>query len=436
MTIQGSTNHLRRMTVIDLFAGCGGLSLGLELAGFTPILVNELSPDAMATYVANRPYLPEKYRVHDIKELLAADADVLARLLRDMHADYGVNVDAGDVDLVVGGPPCQGYSAIGHRRSYSVERKAMPSNHLFHDMARVIRSVRPRAFLFENVRNLLNAAWSPDGAKGEIWSDVLETLRSIDGYLVEFALVHASDYGVPQNRPRVLAVGIRNDIRLPSSGTVARGFLPEPTGSPPDIADVLGDLVDADYKPGGSTVAYPRAATTAIQRWFRARESGTVSRRGDAVTDQDYSNHSPSIIEKFSYMLANGGVIPDHMQTKKFAQRVLPARWDERGPTITVTSLPDDYVHFSQPRSLTVREWARLQTFPDHYAFCGKRTTGGIRRAGNPREGIFERELPKYTQIGNAVPVLMARAVGMHFASILGTVGVKDAPMQVADKPA
>ena len=436
MTIQGSTNHLRRMTVIDLFAGCGGLSLGLELAGFTPILVNELSPDAMATYVANRPYLPEKYRVHDIKELLATDADVLARLLRDMHADYGVNVDAGDVDLVVGGPPCQGYSAIGHRRSYSVDRKAMPSNHLFHDMARVIRSVRPRAFLFENVRNLLNAAWSPDGAKGEIWSDVLETLRSIDGYSVEFALVHASDYGVPQNRPRVLAVGIRNDIRLPSSGTVARGFLPEPTGSPPDIADVLGDLVDADYKPGGSTVAYPRAATTAIQRWFRTRESGTVSRRGDAVTDQDYSNHSPFIIDKFSDMIATDGVIPDQMQTKKFAQRVLPAQWDERGPTITVTSLPDDYVHFSQPRSLTVREWARLQTFPDHYAFCGKRTTGGIRRAGNPREGIFERELPKYTQIGNAVPVLLARAVGMHFASILGTAGVGHLLTPPVAKPA
>ena len=84
-----------------------------------------------------------------------------------------------------------------------------------------------------------------------------------------------------------------------------------------------------------------------------------------------------------------------------------------------MTSLPDDYVHPTQPRILTVREWARLQGFPDWYRFHGKRTTGGVRRAGNPREGIFEREVPKYTQIGNAVPVNLAYEIGKHFKSIL-----------------
>ncbi|QNP47047.1 DNA cytosine methyltransferase [Sphingomonas sediminicola] len=86
---------------------------------------------------------------------------------------------------------------------------------------------------------------------------------------------------------------------------------------------------------------------------------------------------------------------------------------------MTATSLPDDYVHYAQPRSLTVREWARLQTFPDWYRFEGKRTTGGLRRAGNPREGNFDREVPKYTQIGNAVPVRLAERVGEHFRRIL-----------------
>ena len=118
-------------------------------------------------------------------------------------------------------------------------------------------------------------------------------------------------------------------------------------------------------------------------------------------------------------MLAHDGKIHESMKTKKFAQRVLPAKWDEKGPSITATSLPDDYVHFSQPRTLTVREWARLQGFPDYYRFAGSRTTGGIRRAGNPREGNFARELPKYTQIGNAVPVFLAKAVGEHFAKII-----------------
>ena len=118
-------------------------------------------------------------------------------------------------------------------------------------------------------------------------------------------------------------------------------------------------------------------------------------------------------------MQANKGAIPLSMKTKKFSQRLLPSKWGPKGPVITATSMPDDYIHFSQPRTLTVREWARLQTFPDWYQFSGIRTTGGIRRAGNPREGIFEREVPKYTQIGNAVPVSLATALGKHFKKIL-----------------
>jgi DNA (cytosine-5)-methyltransferase 1 len=119
-------------------------------------------------------------------------------------------------------------------------------------------------------------------------------------------------------------------------------------------------------------------------------------------------------------MIQNEGRIRAEDQTKKFAQRVLPQRWKEgEGPSITATSLPDDYVHFLQPRILTVREWARLQTFPDWYLFAGKRTTGGRRRAGDPGAGNWSREVPKYTQIGNAVPVWLAAAVGTHLRSFL-----------------
>lgn len=118
-------------------------------------------------------------------------------------------------------------------------------------------------------------------------------------------------------------------------------------------------------------------------------------------------------------MIDNNGEIPEEMKTKKFAQRVIPRKWGDGGPNITATSLPDDFVHYSQPRSLTVREWARLQMFPDWYRFSGKRTTGGRRRAGDLSKGDWKRDTPKYTQIGNAVPVKLAEEIGKHLKSIM-----------------
>ena len=419
----------KSLKVVDLFAGCGGLSLGLENAGFFPVFVNELNDDARQTYIENRrainPLLAEKgFHASDVKSMLASPAYV--RSLEKRFSDE-FKFNHGELDLLVGGPPCQGFSGIGHRRSYSVEKEQLPSNHLFQDMAALVHRLRPRAFLFENVRGLLNAKWNDSGEKGEIWQEVFQTFNRLEGYRVAYRLVYAKDYGVPQNRPRVLMVGIRDDVRSPllvdsdSKDGVERGFLPAPSGqSAPDPIALLGDLVSADYVNGGSTKAYPKAATTAVQKLLRTpREGGAPYRKGDPLTEHDYSKHNPKIIEKFQAMIDSGGVVPEAFRTKKFAQRVLPTRWGPEGPTITATSLPDDYVHFSQPRILSVREWARLQMFPDWYQFSGKRSTGGIRRAGNPREGVFDREVPKYTQIGNAVPVGLAQAVGEHLAKIL-----------------
>jgi len=415
---------------VDLFAGCGGLSLGLEDAGFAPAFVSELNKDALETYLTNRAdrhplLLHEEFHGNDIKELVVRKG-AIARLSANIASAYGIDARAGELDLVVGGPPCQGFSGIGHRRSYSVSKEQMPSNHLFEDMVYVVSKLRPKVFLFENVRGLLSARWTPAGTKGEIWKDVQKTFaEQLPDYVIRWELVHAKDYGVPQNRPRVLMVGVRGDIghRLElDDHKRAGGLLPQPIGVPPDLVDVLGDLVDPTFNQGGlaSTDQYPSEATSSIQKYFRRDpDSGRILPRGAPLTEHEYSRHSPRVVAKFVHMLENDGVIPAEYRTKKFAQRALPPRWGTTGPTITATSLPDDYVHYAQPRSLTVREWARLQTFPDWYSFAGKRTTGGVRRAGNPREGIFDRELPKYTQIGNAVPVLMGRAVGEHLLKIL-----------------
>jgi DNA (cytosine-5)-methyltransferase 1 len=287
-------------------------------------------------------------------------------------------------------------------------------------MARFIRATNPRLFLFENVRGLLSSRWTAVGQSGEIWDDVRRTFEDIEGYDVRWELVQAKQYGVPQNRPRVLLVGIRRDLRwIPESGKPADGLLPAAAGRPPDPEDFLGDLVDPAYPGVTETFAYPSGPSSDSQRWFRATQSGDVAPVGFPITDQQYAAHRPRISRKFEYMLAHEGQIREQDRTKKFAQRLIPRQWGERGPTITTTSLPDDYVHFSQPRILTVREWARTQTFPDWYQFVGPRTTGGRRRAGDPELGDWSREVPKYTQIGNAVPVWLAMAVGTHFKDLL-----------------
>jgi len=261
--------------------------------------------------------------------------------------------------------------------------------------------------------------------KGEIFKDVFKTFDSLSNYTVKFKLVKANDYGVPQNRPRVLIIGIRNDFNFNSMSALDAlegGLLPEPTNDYPDIEDLLSDLVDDNFEYGGESVSYRKDPLNRLQETYRTNiHSGVLMKKGDELTEMKYSRHSDKVVEKFSHMIKNKGKIPEHLKTKKFAQRVLPKKWGDSGPKITVTSLPDDFVHYSQARSLTVREWARLQTFPDWYKFAGKRTTGGIRRAGNPRESNFEREVPRYTQIGNAVPVKLALEVGKHFKKLLIT---------------
>jgi len=385
--------------------------LGLEQAGFKPLLFSELNPSASETYRANR--------VHEEFESIGDIHDLSNRDLEGLKQSWALS-GRKDIDLVCGGPPCQGYSGIGHRRTFKIDRIEIPSNHLYMEMIRVIKIIKPKLFLFENVKGLLSSRWTPTGDKGEIWHEVLTAFKSIPGYESRFALVHAKDYGVPQNRPRVLLAGIRTDLGWnPEPTKVADGLLPEPGGTYPHLEEAWSDLMDPDFNSKPGTSIYPSSITNEFQAAMRTLPDGTKLRKGAPLYEQEYSQHSDFIREKYEYMLAHDGEIAEKYKTKKFSQRVLKPRWDEEGPNITVTSLPEDYVHYLQPRSLTVREWARLQCFPDWYVFKGPRTTGGRRRAGDPDEGIWDREVHKYTQIGNAVRVRLAYAVVMHFRSLL-----------------
>lgn len=398
---------------IDLFAGCGGLSIGLEQAGFKPLLFNEISPSAKSSY---QHYVSNKQSdikfIDDVKEITPETI----KLLKSEWKSNGIK----DIDLVAGGPPCWGYSKIGHRRTFDTDKKNIGTNHLYNYMAIAIKNFRPKIFLFENVSGLLTSKWTKNGNSGEIWIDIQNTFSSIDGYTIASELIHCYDYGVPQNRPRIIMVGIRNDMGwIDTLNDPCLGRLPQKDKTnAPTVADILSDLVDPDYKDELITHKYPHPAKTKIQRELRT-VNGKLLQKGMHLYNHEYSNHSDRIIEKFDYMIKNNGEIPESLKTKKFGQKVLRENWPNGKPNITITSLPDDYVHFSQPRSLSVRECARLQTFPDDFIFYGPRTTGGRRRAGEPENNFETRDIPQYTQIGNAIPVLMAKKFGLHFKEII-----------------
>ncbi len=292
---------------------------------------------------------------------------------------------------------------------------------------------------------------------GEVFEDVLETFQRVTNgrskrpaYEMRWRLVRAYQYGVPQNRPRVLLVGIRRDVLEDAGiqlaegspdtlygpslsqqfkGREGDGFHPDPTGEDvPTVEEAIGDLVDEAYptlrkeyeqhrdRRKLRSSRYGKRAKGDFQVAMR-REPLTEVKRGH-VMNHEYSYHSGRVQNRFLEIQRVGRAEGD-LKNKKFSQRALPLEWPGGKPNITVTSMPDDYVHHAQPRSLTVREWARFQTFPDWYEFRGKRTTGGIRRAGNPAAGITEREVPQYTQIGNAIPPKLGLAFGEHFHSLL-----------------
>ena len=158
-----------KLTSVDLFAGCGGLTRGLEDAGFECIAFNELNHDAAASFSANFPHATP--HVGHIES--AMDNKALDILKKDPRINESI-------DLVCGGPPCQGFSGIGHRRTHDVEKETIPTNHLFKEMARVIRVLSPKAFLFENVKGILSGKWTKDGENGEIFWDVWDEFASIE----------------------------------------------------------------------------------------------------------------------------------------------------------------------------------------------------------------------------------------------------------------
>jgi DNA (cytosine-5)-methyltransferase 1 len=340
---------IRPYSSIELFAGAGGLALGLEDAGFEVALLNEFDNHASNTLKLNRP----NWNV--------ATGDVTA---------LDLSFYKGKIDFLAGGFPCQAFSYAGNKQGFGDTRGT-----LFFEFARAIEEVQPRVFLAENVRGLLNHE------NGRTLETIKHKIKEIGYTLVEPEVLKAIYYKVPQKRERLFLVGIRNDLAEQFEFQWPAKFPRVMT-----VKDALkkGDLFDCDV-PVSEGQTYP----------IRKKEIMSLVPQGG------YWRDLPDDIQreymKKSYFLGGGKT--------GMARRL---SWDE--PSLTITCAPaqkqTERCHPEETRPLTVREYARIQTFPDNWTFSGSATS-------------------QYKQIGNAVPVNLAKAVGKSLISLLNSLEEK-----------
>lgn len=393
-----------RPTYIDAFAGCGGLSLGLHRAGWRGIFAIEKDPFAYSTLRAN--FLEEGARFsYDWPVWLAKQPWTVDGLVAK-HRDQLLML-RGQVDLLAGGPPCQGFSSAGRRRADD------PRNVLIDHYLELVEILQPKVILLENVRGFTLDFKARSGTEGVAKENAAAQLsrKLSKQYVVETQILRACDFGVPQNRPRFILIGVRkesglesgalSDLRLSTALVLQRYGLSASNSAQDAISDLeigRNNLVPCPDSPGFESIDYATPLTP-YQRAMRDGHEG-------APTDTRLAKHTITIRERFADIIqlckdekrSNRQLSPE-MRAKfgitKMATRVLDASL----PAPTVTSMPDDLLHYSEPRTLTVRENARLQSFPDWFTFRGKYTTGGHRR---------RVEVPRFTQVANAVPPLLA----------------------------
>ncbi|MBD3818689.1 MAG: DNA cytosine methyltransferase [Brevundimonas diminuta] len=395
-------------TFVDAFAGCGGLSLGLHRAGWRGLFAIEKDAFAFSTLQAN--FLEDGSRFsYDWPGWLAMQPWAVDALIAK-HRDQLLAL-RGQVDLLAGGPPCQGFSSAGRRRADD------PRNVLVEHYLSLVDLLQPKIILLENVRGFtldFKARSGTDGVPKENAAAQLTRTLSED-YVVEAQILRACDFGVPQNRPRFILIGVRKDSGL-TTGVLAglalsKALVLQRQGlaATTSAGDALSDLElsrnetsPCPDSPGFEAIGY-KVPLTSYQRAMRDGHEG-------APSDTRLAKHTITIRERFADIIQlckdegrSTRQLTPEMRAKfgitKMATRVL----DAARPAPTVTSMPDDLLHYSEPRTLTVRENARLQSFPDWFVFRGKYTTGGHRR---------RVEVPRFTQVANAVPPLLAEILG------------------------
>ena len=405
---------------VDLFSGCGGLSLGLASAGLRGLFAIERDAMAFASFQKNllsdRDVPVARFDWPNWLEERAWSIDEFL----ETHRPNIMSLN-GKVDVMAGGPPCQGFSFAGRRQASD------PRNMLFEKYVNLVQHVEPKLIVLENVPGMRVAHTCAEGgeAKQSYYEKLVNQLGNI-GYQVRGETVDASRFGVPQKRSRLIVIGARSGIADRLDGGVARVFelleqarlqqlaqldLPEQISSADAISDLLTDnrpridCTDPMSPAGYHEVHYVGPRTTYQELMHDGCDGPMDSMR--------LARHTDEVRARFKRILeecARGVTINEEARRRLGIKKHRTHPMAAYEPAPTITTLPDDILHYAEPRILTVRESARLQSFPDWFRFCGKFTTGGNLRT---------KECPRYTQVGNAVPPLLGRAIGVALLATL-----------------
>lgn len=343
---------------IDLFCGAGGFSLGFEMAGFETVLAIDKWDPAIDTFNYNR-----ENKVGKSIDIYEYDNDTLKQFL-----------DEHDVDGIIGGPPCQGFSMVGTRDEND------DRNNLYLQYVRFVEVVKPKFFILENVKGLLTLR---DGFFKE---DIISRFSDL-GYNVNFKMLRASHYGVAQNRERVFFVGLNKDL-------FGDKFFEFPEGSPNNAvstSEALSDLPNLDE--GQDPKLYKTEPQNDYQKLLRGENK--------VITNNVITRHTEQTKNIIS-MVPDGGNIKDLPEEYYKVRNYNAAfkRMDSQKPSGTIDCGHRNYFHYKENRVPTVRESARIQSFPDDYFFTGNKSS-------------------QYTQVGNAVPCLLAKSIATEIKRLL-----------------
>lgn len=339
-------------TVIDLFSGVGGLSLGFEEEGFSVLLANEYDESIANAYMKN----------HKTTKMVVGDITSL-----DLDAVFGTYKNK--IDVIIGGPPCQGFSQKGQRKTIYDKR-----NFLFEYYVKVVELVKPKYFVMENVPNLLTVE------KGYFFNEI-ETLFNAMGYFLQHGVLNAADFGVPQNRKRAVIIGKMNGV-APS--------LPSSLNEKVTIWDAISDLAFLESGEGDEVQEYRYAPQSEYEKKLRGH--------ANLLYNHKATKHSPLSLKRLRMIPPNAGkeVLPkEHLTKSIYSGTWTRMKKDDISVTITTrfdTPSSGKFTHPFLNRAITVREAARIQSFPDEFIFIGSKSS-------------------QMRQVGNAVPPLLASAI-------------------------